>query len=99
MTVAYTITNPNGRIYVGHDRTDIINYLGSASGALITAHFSPPQAAPGLHYRAVDPLGVRHRNAAQVSAVEQATFREHCSNDTPIGYNRWPRPRLAPETR
>ena len=37
MIVVYKITYLNGRIYVGHDRTDSINYLGSASSAL-----SPP---------------------------------------------------------
>src|SRR5664279_3927377 len=97
--VVYKITYLNGRIYVGHDRTDSINYLGSASSALITADSSHPRAAPGLHYRAGDPLGVRHGHAAEVSAVERAMFREHCPDDPSIGYNRWPRPRLAPETR
>jgi len=97
--VVYKITYLNGRIYVGHDRTDSINYLGSASSALITADSSHPRAAPGLHYRAGDPLGVRHGHAAEVSAVELAIFREHCPDDPSIGYKRWPRPRLAPETR
>ena len=59
MIVVYKITYLNGRIYVGHDRTDSINYLGSASSALITADSSHPRAAPGVHYRAGDPLGVR----------------------------------------
>jgi hypothetical protein len=99
VVVVYKITYLNGRIYVGHDRTDSINYLGSASSALITADSSHPRAAPGLHYRAGDPLGVRHGHAAEVSAVELAMFREHCPDDPSIGYNRWPRPRLAPETR
>ena len=35
MNVVYKITYPNVKIYVGQDRTDSINYFGSADGALI----------------------------------------------------------------
>jgi hypothetical protein len=38
--VIYRITYPNGKIYVGQDRTDSINYFGSASSALIARDFS-----------------------------------------------------------
>ena len=41
--VVYKITYPNGRIYFGHERTDSIDYLGSASSALIAADFPHPQ--------------------------------------------------------
>ena len=67
MIVVYKITYLNGRIYVGHNPDRQHHYLGSASSALITADSSHPRAAPGLHYRAGDPLGVRHGHAAEVS--------------------------------
>ena len=39
MKVIYKITYPNGKIYVGQDRTDSINYFGSADERLIAADF------------------------------------------------------------
>lgn len=41
--VIYKITYPNGKIYVGQDRTDSINYFGSATSALIAQDFTPEQ--------------------------------------------------------
>jgi hypothetical protein len=38
--VVYKITYPNGKIYVGQDRTDSINYFGSAESELIAADFT-----------------------------------------------------------
>jgi hypothetical protein len=41
--VIYKITYPNGKIYVGQDRTDSINYFGSASSKLIAKDFTREQ--------------------------------------------------------
>lgn len=41
MSVIYKITYPNGKIYIGQDRTNSINYFGSASSALIARDFTP----------------------------------------------------------
>lgn len=41
--VVYRITYPNGKIYVGKDLTDSVNYFGSASDAAIAADFSREQ--------------------------------------------------------
>jgi hypothetical protein len=38
--VVYKITYPNGKIYVGKDLTDSINYFGSASSRLIEQDFA-----------------------------------------------------------
>ena len=40
LKVVYKITYPNGKIYVGQDVTDSINYFGSASDAHIAADFT-----------------------------------------------------------
>ena len=40
MNVVYRITYPNGKIYVGQDRTNSINYFGSASSELISKDFT-----------------------------------------------------------
>lgn len=41
--VIYKITYPNGKIYIGQDVTDSINYFGSASNELITKDFTREQ--------------------------------------------------------
>ena len=43
MMVIYKITYPNGKIYVGQDRTDTLNYFGSASSELIAKDFARQQ--------------------------------------------------------
>jgi len=40
MKVIYKITYPNGKIYIGQDVTDSINYFGSADSKLIDMDFS-----------------------------------------------------------
>ena len=43
MKVIYKITYPNGKIYIGKDLTDSINYFGSADGKLIEKDFTREQ--------------------------------------------------------
>ena len=43
MKVIYKITYPNGKIYIGKDLTDDINYFGSADSALIAKDFTRVQ--------------------------------------------------------
>ena len=40
MKVIYKITYPNGKIYIGKDLTDSINYFGSASSEEIAKDFT-----------------------------------------------------------
>lgn len=40
MKVIYKITYPNGKIYIGKDLTDSINYFGSANSKLIAKDFT-----------------------------------------------------------
>jgi hypothetical protein len=40
MKVIYKITYPNGKIYIGKDLTDSINYFGSANSNLIARDFT-----------------------------------------------------------
>lgn len=40
LKVIYKITYPNGKIYIGQDVTDSINYFGSADGKLIEKDFT-----------------------------------------------------------
>ncbi len=43
MKVIYKITYPNGKIYIGKDLTDSINYFGSADSKLIEKDFTREQ--------------------------------------------------------
>lgn len=43
MKIIYKITYPNGKIYVGSDLTDSINYFGSTSSDLINKDFTREQ--------------------------------------------------------
>jgi hypothetical protein len=40
MKVIYKVTYPNGKIYIGKDLTDCINYFGSADADLIAGDFT-----------------------------------------------------------
>ena len=40
LKVIYKITYPNGKIYIGKDLTDSINYFGSADSDLIAKDFT-----------------------------------------------------------
>jgi hypothetical protein len=57
MKVIYKITYPNGKIYIGQDLTDSINYFGSASSALIAQDFAREQRRDFGHSTR-DSLGV-----------------------------------------
>ena len=43
MKVIYKIAHPNGKIHIGKDLTDTVNYFGSASSELIAADFTREQ--------------------------------------------------------
>ncbi|MFO0754125.1 MAG: hypothetical protein U0411_12485, partial [Thermodesulfovibrionales bacterium] len=43
MKVIYKITYPNGKIYIGKDLTNTINYFGSADSRLIEKDFTREQ--------------------------------------------------------
>jgi hypothetical protein len=74
MKVIYKITYPNGKIYVGKDLTDSINYFGSASSALLAQDFSREQRRS---FRVVKEILWESETAcdAEVSAKEVELIR------------------------
>ena len=87
--VVYRITYPNGKIYVGQDRTNSINYFGSASVALIAADFSPDQRKSFTVTR--DILWESEAaTRAQINRMELHFILALQANDPVVGYNRWP---------
>ena len=70
MMVVYKIIYPNGMIHIGQDRTDSINYSGSANSRLVAADFpsreqresSPsPKKFSGSQTRPTQPMSKRSR--------------------------------------
>lgn len=90
MKVIYKITYPNGKIYVGKDLTDSINYFGSADSALIATDFAREQRHDFTIRREIL-WESESATDADVNAKEVEFIRLFNSNDPKIGYNRWPR--------
>lgn len=90
MKVIYKITYPNGKIYIGKDLTDSINYFGSADSALIALDFTREQRRDftirkEILWESEDAFD------KEVNQREIEFIRHYRSNDPDVGYNRWPK--------
>ena len=90
MKIIYKITYPNGKIYVGQDRTDSVNYFGSASGKLIERDFTREQRKNFAIRRDILWESAT-ANRSEVTAKEAEFILALRSNDPAIGYNQWPK--------
>lgn len=89
MNVIYRITYPNGKIYIGQDRTNSINYFGSASSSLIARDFTPEQRRSFTITR--DILWESETaTRSEVTRMEIEFIRRYGSNHPSIGYNQNP---------
>jgi hypothetical protein len=89
--VVYKITYPNGKIYVGQDVTDSINYFGSANEQLIARDFTREQRRD-FTIRKQILWESETATSAEVSAKEVELILLHRANEPAIGYNQWPKP-------
>ena len=87
--VIYKITYPNGKIYVGQDVTESINYFGSADGKLLLADFTPEMRSD-FTARKQTLWESETATKAEVYKMEREFIEKLRSNDPDIGYNRWP---------
>ena len=90
MKIVYKITYPNGKIYIGQDLTDSINYFGSADNEFVAKDFSREQRRDFTVRREIlweSETATDH----EVDAKEVEFIRQFKSNDPAIGYNRWPK--------
>ena len=88
--VIYKITYPNGKIYIGKDLTDDINYFGSASDDLIEKDFNREQRRDFTIRKQI----LWESDSAtdkEVNQKEVEFIKLHKSNDPKIGYNQWPK--------
>ena len=90
MKVIYKITYPNGKIYIGKDVTNSINYFGSADGKSIERDFTPEQRQD---FTIRKEIIWESENASdkEVSLKEIEYINYFKSNDPTIGYNKWPK--------
>jgi hypothetical protein len=90
MKVIYKVTYPNGKIYVGKDLTDSINYFGSASSRLIARDFTREQRRDFTIRKEI--LWESETAPDQeVNRKELEFIRSLRSNDPAVGYNQWPK--------
>ncbi len=88
--VIYKITYPNGKIYVGMDLTDTLNYFGSADSRLIERDFSLEQRRD-FTIRKEILWESETASRSEVTRMEVSYIRSLRSNDPSIGYNQWPK--------
>lgn len=86
--IVYKITYPNGKIYVGSDKTDSISYFGSPNDDLISADFTVEQRQDFTVRRQILWRG---NNAKELRRKEVEFIVALRANDPTIGYNRSPK--------
>ncbi len=89
MKIIYKLTYPNGKIYVGMDLTDSINYFGSADHSLVAADFTREQRRDFTIRREIL-WESETATDAEVRTKEREFIRALRSNDPSVGYNRSP---------
>lgn len=90
MKIIYKITYPNGKIYIGKDLTNSINYFGSANSRLIEKDFADEER---------DDFTIRRQiiwkseiaSDKEVNENEVEFIIKYNSNNPEIGYNQWPK--------
>lgn len=82
----YLITYPNGKIYIGQDRTCDINYFGSACSFIIEKeNVYPLTITKSILFERFDiPL-------IELNKIERQFILQYKSNDPLIGYNQSPK--------
>lgn len=90
MKVIYKITYPNGKIYVGQDLTDSINYFGSANSDLIARDFTREQARDFTVRKEIlwesETASREEVNQKEIEFITQLR-----ANDAAVGYNLRPK--------
>lgn len=90
MKIIYKITYPNGKIYIGSDLTDNINYFGSADSTLIEKDFTREQRRNFIIRKEIIwESEIATKN--EVIRKEYEFIKLFKSNDPQIGYNQTPK--------
>jgi len=90
MNVVYKITYPNGKIYIGQDRTDDIRYFGSPNRDVIEKDFTRDQKRDFTIRKEI----LWESETASIEEVYQQEIyfiNKFRSNNPNMGYNMWPK--------
>jgi hypothetical protein len=90
MKIIYKITYPNGKIYVGSDLTDSINYFGSANSDLIKKDFTREQRRDFTIRKEII-WESENATKSEVIKKEMELIKLLKSNQSNIGYNQFPK--------
>jgi len=88
--VIYKITYPNGKIYIGKDLVDTLNYFGSANSKLIEKDFTREQRRD-LTIRKEILFESENLTDKEINKMEVEFINKYQSNNPAIGYNQWPK--------
>lgn len=88
LKVIYRITYPNGKIYIGKDLTDTLNYFGSANSRIIERDFTREEQRDFTIRKEVL---FESEDEAEINRKEPEYILRYKSNDPSIGYNQWPK--------
>ncbi len=87
-TIIYKITYPNGKIYIGKDRTGNLNYFGSPNHVQLAKELTWAQKRSFTVKREI--LWEGSGTQAELTQKETEFIVEFRSNEPAIGYNQWP---------
>ena len=90
MKIIYKITYPNGKIYIGKDLTDTINYFGSANSKLIAEDFTREERRDFTIRKEII-WESETASDKEVNQKEVEFIRKYQSNNPLVGYNQWPK--------
>jgi hypothetical protein len=90
MKIIFKISYPNGKIYVGKDLTDNINYFGTADSKIVAKDFTREQRQD-FTIRKQILWESETASDGEVNAMEVKFIRDLKANDPSIGYNQWPK--------
>jgi hypothetical protein len=88
-SVIYKVTYPNGKIYVGQDRTNSLTYFGSPKAELVAADFTPEQRRRFTVTKEIL-WSSDTATPSEVTKKEVEFILALHSNDPAIGYNQTP---------
>ena len=88
--VIYKITYPNGKIYIGKDLVDTLNYFGSANSRLIECGFTREHRRD-FTIRKEILFEAENATDQEINKKEVEFIKEFQSNNPTIGYNQWPK--------
>lgn len=90
MKVVYKITYPNGKIYIGKDLTDSINYFGSANNDLIEKDYTREEKRDfTIRKEILWESEIATDKEVNKKEIEYIKLFE--SNNPKVGYNQFPK--------